>query len=34
MIALLFFVIYGLAELSYSLFDPRVKKQKEDSQNG
>ena len=34
MIALLFFVIYGLTELSYSLFDPRVKKQKEDSQNG
>ena len=34
MIALIFFVIYGLTELSYSLFDPRVKKQKEDSQNG
>ena len=34
MIALIFFVIYGLTELSYSLFDPRVKKQKEGSQNG
>ena len=34
MIALIFFVIYGLTEMSYSLFDPRVKKQKEDSQNG
>ena len=33
-IALIFFVIYGLTELSYSLFDPRVKKQKEGSQNG
>ena len=33
-IALIFFVIYGLTELSYSLFDPRVKKQKESSRNG
>ena len=33
-IALIFFAIYGLTELSYSLFDPRVKKQKEGSQNG
>ena len=32
-IALIFFVIYGLTELSYSLFDPRVKKQKESSRN-
>lgn len=33
-IALIFFMIYGLTELSYSLFDPRVKKQKESSRNG
>ena len=33
-IALIFFVIYGLTELSYSLFDPRIKKQKESSRNG